>query len=161
MTALQRFITVTTRWSKPGKGANTWANLRISHGSEFEEIMNLTRFDFESNEINLMTKRIQAHKSSSPGYFHFICNQSDPDDVYKQIITDVEDTWNWTLYNIVPWEGFKNSSQKNVALEKADWHKKALAIECKTDDAEDLVSAIRSWIKKATHSLVLAPILNF
>ena len=90
--------------------------------------MNLTSFDLESNEINLMIKRIQAHKSSSPGYFQFICNQSDPDNVYKEIITDVGDTWNWTLYNKIPREDFKNSSKKIDRNEKADWHKKSLAI---------------------------------
>ena len=72
MTALQRFINVTTCCPKAGKGATIWANIRISHDSEFEDIMNLTSFDLESNErneINLMIKRIQPHKSSSPGYF--------------------------------------------------------------------------------------------
>ena len=161
MTALQRFIAVTTRCPKPGKGATIWANLRISHDSEFEEIMNLTSFDLESNEINLMTKRIQAHKSHSPGYFHFICNQSDPDDVYNQITADVGDTWNWTLYNKIPWEGFKTSFQKNSAIDKTDWHKKALAIECRTEDAEDLVSAIRTWIKKGTALPRFGPHIKF
>ena len=33
MTALQRFVDVTTRCLKPGKGATIWANIRISHDS--------------------------------------------------------------------------------------------------------------------------------
>ena len=92
MTALQRLVAVTIHCPKSSKGATICANIRISHDSEFEDIMNLTSFDLESNEINLMSKRIQAHKSSCPGYLHFVCNQSDPDDVYNQIISDIGET---------------------------------------------------------------------
>ena len=67
MTALQRFVAVITRCPKPGHGTTIWANIRISHNSEFEDIMNLTSFDLQSNEMNMMSKRIQAHKSNSPG----------------------------------------------------------------------------------------------
>ena len=161
MTTLQRYIAITSRCPKSGKGATIWANLRISHDSDFEEIMNLTSFDLESNEINLMTKRIQSDKSSSPGYFHFISNQSDPDDIYKQIISDIGDTWNWTLYSKIPWEGFKSSTEKTVTTDKVDWFKKALIIECKTDDAEDLVNIIRSWIKKGAAFPRFGPHIKF
>ena len=162
MTALQRFVAVTTRCPKPGHGATVWANFRISHDSEFEDIMNLTSFDLQSNEMNMMSKRIQAHKSQSPGYFHFICNQSEPDDVYNQIISDIGSTWNWTLYNKVPWEGFKNSTQR-VAKEnsRTDWHKRTLTIECKQDDSEELVSNIRAWIKSTTAHKRFGPHIKF
>ena len=78
MTAFQRFVAITTRYPKPGKGANIWANIRISYCSEIEDIMNLTNFDLESNEINLVSKRIQAQKLSFPDYFHFIYKSSRP-----------------------------------------------------------------------------------
>lgn len=163
MTALQRFVAVTTRCPKPGHGATIWANIRISHDTEFEDIMNLTSFDLQSNEMNMMSKRIQAHKSNSPGYFHFICNQSDPDDVYNQIIMDIGSTWNWTLYNKVPWEGFKSSAQQVVAKEKTktDWHKRALAIECKDEDSDELVSNIRTWIKSKKAQCRFGPHIKF
>ena len=92
MPVLQRFVAVTTRWPKPDHGATIWANIRISHDSEFEDIIIITSFDLKSNEMNLMSKRIQAQKSSSPGNFHFICNQADPDDVYNHIISDIGNT---------------------------------------------------------------------
>jgi len=94
MTALQKCINVITRCPRPGEGVTVWANICISHDYEFEEILNLTSFDLQSNEINLMSKRIQAHKSNTPGYFQFICNQAEPLDVYQQIITDIGTTWN-------------------------------------------------------------------
>ena len=92
MTALQRSIAITTRCPKPGHEATVWANLRISHVSDFEEILNLISFGLQSNEMILMSKRIRAHKFNSPGYFHFICNQSEPEDIYNQIISDIGTT---------------------------------------------------------------------
>ena len=58
MKVLQRFVAVTIRCPKPSKRATIWANIHISHDSEFEDIMNLTSFDLESNEIHLISKRI-------------------------------------------------------------------------------------------------------
>ena len=68
--------------------------------------------------MNLMSKRIQAHKSNSSGYFHFVCNQSDPDNVYSQITSDIGTAWNWTLYSKVPREGFKSHLTQSTAKDK-------------------------------------------
>ena len=101
MTAIQKYITVTAHCPNPDHNASIWANIFISPDSEFEDIMNLTSSDFESIDINIMYKCIQSHKSSTPVYFHFICNQSDPDDIYKQIILDIGEIWNWVLFSKV------------------------------------------------------------
>ena len=145
MTALQRFFKITSRAPKLNEKATVWSNARISHDSEFEDILNLISYDLQSNDINCMIKRVQCCTSTNPGYFHFICNQSDSEDVYNQIVNDIGDKWLWTIYNRVPWEGSKTSKSIKKTNGR-DTQRKALTVECDRDDSASLVEAIRSWI---------------
>ena len=141
MTTLQRYFKITSRAPKLNEKATVWGNARISHDSEFEDILNLVSYDLQSNDINCMLKRVQCFASTHPGYFHFICNQSEPDDIYNQIATDIGDKWLWTLYNRIPWEGGKTSKSVKRVNDR-DIQRKALTIECDTNDSAPLVAAI-------------------
>ena len=121
MTALQKYFKITSRAPKSKEKATVWGNIRISHDSEFEEIQNLVSYELQSNDINFMNKRVQCHTSDTPGYFHFICNLSDTDDVYAQIVSDIGDDWLWTLYNRQPWEGISKSRSQTKDKNRASY----------------------------------------
>ena len=160
MTALQRFFKITSRALKGNEKATVWGNARISHDSEFDDILNLITYDLQSNDISCMLKRVQCFASYNPGYFHFICNQSEPEDIHQQISHDIGEKWLWTLYNRMPWEGVRLSKSNKQANDR-DSHRKALSVECDANDAPPLVEAIRLWISDGSAKKRFGPHIKF
>ena len=163
MTALQKYFKITSRAPKKDEKAVVWGNIRISHDSEFEDIQNLISYELNSNDINLMYKRVQCHTTENPGYLQFVCNQSDTDDIYAQIVRDIGEDKLWTIYNRIPWEGFSKarSPKKGSRDTYKDTFKKVLTIECKKEDSSSLVASIRKWIADGIAAQRFGPHIKF
>jgi len=76
----------------------------------------------------------------------FVNNQSDPLDLSSQIEEGIGTTWEWTLWNKAHWEN-NYSAKKTNANDKQSYYKKLPHIESKQGHGEDLMNALRKWIK--------------
>lgn len=130
-----------------GKGS-IWSVARISTDEDFDHISSIMSFDLEGEEIQFMKKRLQCFKTTTPAYFQFVDNRADPSDVHQQIVSDIGDHWDWTIFNKKPWEGF--SVKKKETTKRQDFHAKCLHVECEFKDQESLCNAIRGWIKNGS-----------
>jgi len=111
----------------------------------------------EEDGIKILRKHAQCFKRESHGYLSFVNNQSDPLDLSSQIEEDIGTTWKWTLWNKTPWEN-NYGAKKTNANDKQSYHKKAPHIECKQDHGEDLMNALRKWIKSKAAAKALETI---
>jgi len=91
-----------------------------------------------------MKKRLQCFKTMIPAYFQFINNRADPLDVHQQIVTDIDDQWDWKMYNKKPWEGF---GKKKEMTKQQEFLAKCLHVECEQTHSNSLCNTIRFWIK--------------
>ena len=130
-----------------GKGS-IWAVARISTDEDFDHISSIMSFDLEGEEIQFMKKRLQCFKTTTPAYFQFVDNRADPSDVHQQIVSDIGEHWDWTIFNKKPWEGF--SVKKRETTKRQDFLAKCLHVECEFKDQENLCNAIRTWIKNGS-----------
>ena len=94
-----------------------------------------------------MLKRLQAFQSITPGYFSFINNQADVDDVYLQIQADIQFSGKWKIYNKKPWESYQKV--KYISHHDEMLHK-ALHIECEKSAGVELMDKLRKWISNGT-----------
>ena len=148
MVAMNKYFFTTSKPPKAdkngGKGS-IWAVARISTDEDFDHISSIMSFDLEGEEIQFMKKRLQCFKTTTPAYFQFVDNRADPIDVHQQIVSDIGDHWDWTIFNKKPWEGF--SIKKRDTTKRQDFLAKCLHVECEFKDQESLCNAIRAWIK--------------
>jgi len=123
-----------------------WATARPSFDVEWEDLVNCTLYDLEEDGIQVLHKHVQCFKTESPGYLLFVNNQSDPLDLSSQIEEDIGTTWVWNLWNKAPWEN-NYGAKKTNANDKQSYYKKAPNIEYKQGHGEDIMNALRKWIK--------------
>ena len=127
-----------------------WATAQIDYDDDWEDISNVTSYALEEVGIILLKKRVQCFKTEGPGYFLFVDNQVDPLDLVTQIQDDIGTSYEWSLYYKKLWN---NSYRKEKLHSK---HKEMLQkvphIECKAGKLDELMEALRQWIKtsKAT-----------
>ena len=153
MTGLSPYFQSTSRSNRKGAFAY-WVNARLSHDIDWEDLAETTNYDLNDLHIQLMQKRVQCYKTSTPAYFLFVNNQSDPLQLVSDINMDLPTEFTWTLFNKKPWEctyAPKNKPKENDKSEdKKDTYSKFPHIECDENQTEDLLSALRKWISSGT-----------
>jgi len=123
-----------------------WATVRLSFDGECDDLVNCTSYDLEEDGIQLLRKHVQCFKTESPGYLLFVNNQLDPLDLSYKIEEDIGTTWECTLSNKLPWENNYGTKETN-ANDKDSYYKKEPHIEYTQGHGEDLMNALRKWIK--------------
>ena len=63
MMVLQCYFKITSCIPKAKEKATVWGNIRMSHDSEFDDILSLISHDSQRNEILCMRKRVQCFAS--------------------------------------------------------------------------------------------------
>ena len=141
--------------SRPAKDKSfmIWATARISHNVEWEDIVENSRYDLTEENITLMVKRIQCFKTQIPGYLQFVDNNADPTDLSSQIVMDIGDDWNWTLYNKEPFELDYQKMAHDKKHKKKDFFASTPHIECADGEQDAIMHAIRKWISSGRASL--------
>ena len=94
-----------------------------------------------------------------PGYFLFVDNQADPQDLVSQIKDDIGCEWEWTLYNKKPWEN--TYGQASETDKRKFMLNKVPHTECKDGEAEDIMFALRRWMKSSKATLRFGEHINF
>ena len=162
MTKLAVYFHYTSRLPKMNSKAKKlpiiWATARIAYEDDWEDIANITSYDLEEAGIMLLKKRVQCFSTEGPGYFLFVDNQVDPLDLVTQIQDDIGTSYEWSLYYKKLWN---NSYRKEKLHSK---HKEMLQkvphIECKAGKLDELMEALRQWIKTSKAELLVS-ILNW
>ena len=145
---LNKYFYTTSKPPKADKNGGVgviWATALICTDESFDELATASHFDLESEGITMMKKRLQCFKSVTPAYFQFVDNRADPEDIKRQIVADIGEKWKWILFNRKPWEGYNAKKENN---KKYEYLAKCLHVECTEEDSENLIRAIRNWIKK-------------
>ena len=149
MTSLNKWFSTSSRAPKSSVGT-VWATSRISLEGNFEDLMNVTSYDLQDQQITLMKKRLQLHQTETPVYLQFINNEADLDDLKGQIQQDINATFEWTLYCKKPWEGY---GKNTFSSRKVEMLAKTLHIECKKGHGDEIEMLLRKWIKSGKAAL--------
>ena len=150
---LNKYFLTTSRPPKANKNEGKgmmWATALICTEESYDDLAAASHYDLGLEGVVMMKKRLQCCKSITPAYFQFMDNRADPDDIRRQIMEDIGETWDWVLFNRKPWEGY---NQKKEEDKKKEYLAKCLHVECKEGDKDAVCNAIREWIKSGYAAL--------
>ena len=151
MTGLAPFLSTSSRVNKK-KAFSYWVNAKIGHDLDWEELADVTSFDLQEININLMKKRLQCYKTACPAYLLFINNQTDPDHLVSDISADLPAQYNWTLFNKKPWEC--NYEEKKRSDTKEDRQVESYSrfphVEVDINQEDKLLKDLRQWVNSGT-----------
>ena len=83
-----------------------WATALIFTDEDYDDLAAASHYDFGIEGIIMMKNRLQCFKSITPAYFQFLDNRADPNNIRRQIMQGIGETWEWVLFNRKPWEGY-------------------------------------------------------
>ena len=143
MTGMAPFFATGSRVNKK-KAFSYWVTAKIGHDLDWEELIEVTLYDLQDANIQLMRKRIQCYKTSCPAYFLFINNQTDPDNLVADINTDLSREYTWTLFNKKPWECNYKEVHKSESKEdkKVESYLKFPHVEVDFTEADQLLKEL-------------------
>lgn len=96
----------TTSRPAKDKAVSIWTTARISHYADWEDIIETSRYGLTDDGMLMMYKRIQTLKTQIPGYFQFVDNNADSQDLYAQVCDDIGSHLTLTIHNR---ESFENN----------------------------------------------------
>jgi len=159
VTGMIPYFYTTSRPAKD-KAFSIWVVARISHNVDWEDIVETSRYGLTEDGMMMMYKRIQTFKTQMPGYFQFIDNNADPQDLCSQVCDDIGNKFTVTIHNREPFENNYAAMAANKKKKK-NFHANCAHFECADGQEEDLKDTIRGWIKSGQASKRFGPHVKF
>ena len=117
VTGMIPYFHTTSRPAKD-KAFSIWSTARISHDSDWEDIIETSRYGLTDDGIVMMYKRIQIFKTQMPGYLQFVDNNADPQDLCAQVCDNIGDRFTVTIHHREPFENNYAALQANKKKKK-------------------------------------------